>query len=85
MTSQSPIKIGVYSWKYDSWQGLVYSDQKEIEEQTGNDWSEIVVPQNGDLQSLAAMLADLQARNVETFLFVNNFRGVGTENDSKDI
>jgi hypothetical protein len=56
MTSQSPINIGACSWKYDSWQGLVYSDRKEIEEQTGNDWSEIVAPQDGDLQSLAAIL-----------------------------
>ena len=47
-------------------------NRKEMEEQTGNDWSEIVAPKDGDLQSLAAMLADLRSRNIETFLYVNN-------------
>ena len=47
-------------------------NRKEIEEQTGNDWSEIVAPKDGDLQSLATMLADLRTRNIETFLYVNN-------------
>jgi uncharacterized protein YecE (DUF72 family) len=47
-------------------------DRKGIEEQTGNDWSEIVAPKDGDLKSLASMLADLRARSVETFLYVNN-------------
>jgi uncharacterized protein YecE (DUF72 family) len=47
-------------------------DRKEIEEQTGNDWSQIVVPKDGDLQSLTTMLADLSVRNIETFLYVNN-------------
>jgi uncharacterized protein YecE (DUF72 family) len=47
-------------------------DRKEIEEQTGNDWSAIVAPKDGDLQSLAMMLADLKGRNIETFLYVNN-------------
>ncbi|GAB6193994.1 hypothetical protein JCM39068_37460 [Desulfocastanea catecholica] len=43
-----------------------------MEEQTGNDWSEIVAPKDGDLQSLATMLTDLKTRNIETFLYVNN-------------
>ncbi|MFT5699914.1 MAG: hypothetical protein ACI8ZB_002782 [Desulforhopalus sp.] len=47
-------------------------DRKKIEEKTGNDWSEIVAPKDGDLQSLAAMLAELSVRNIETFLYVNN-------------
>ena len=47
-------------------------DRKEIEQQTGNDWSEIVAPKDGDLQSLATMLTHLRARNIETFVFVNN-------------
>jgi hypothetical protein len=42
-------------------------DRKEIEEKTGNDWSKIVAPKDRDLQSLAAMLADLRTRNIETF------------------
>jgi uncharacterized protein YecE (DUF72 family) len=47
-------------------------NRKEIEEQTGNDWSEIVALKDGDLQSLATMLNDLRTRNIETFLYVNN-------------
>lgn len=47
-------------------------DRKEIEEKTGNDWSQIVEPKDQDLQSLTVMLADLQERQVETFLYVNN-------------
>ncbi len=47
-------------------------DRKKIEEQTGNDWSEIVAPEDRDLQSLATMLSDLRTRNVETYLYVNN-------------
>ncbi len=47
-------------------------DRKEIEEQTGNEWNEIVAPKDGDLQSLATMLTDLRTRNIETFLYVNN-------------
>ena len=47
-------------------------DRKEIEEQTGNEWNEIIAPKDRDLQSLATMLADLRTRNIETFLYVNN-------------
>jgi uncharacterized protein YecE (DUF72 family) len=47
-------------------------DRREIEDKTGNDWSDIVDPKDGDLQSLATMLADLSVRNIETFLYVNN-------------
>ena len=51
---------------------LLGGERKEIEEQTGNEWNEIVSPKDGDLQSLAKMLADLKTRNIETFLYVNN-------------
>ncbi len=51
---------------------LLGGDRKEIEERTGNEWSEIVAPKDGDLQSLAIMLADLRTRNIDTFLYVNN-------------
>ena len=47
-------------------------DRKEIEEQTGNEWNEIIAPKDRDLQSLATMVADLRTRNIETFLYVNN-------------
>ncbi|WP_169309153.1 DUF72 domain-containing protein [Desulforhopalus sp. IMCC35007] len=41
-------------------------------EKTDNDWSDIVAPKDGELQSLATMLADLSVRNIETFHYVNN-------------
>jgi uncharacterized protein YecE (DUF72 family) len=47
-------------------------DRQGIEEQTRKDWSRIVSPKDSDLELLADMLTDLQSRNVETFLFVNN-------------
>ncbi len=47
-------------------------DRKEIEMQTGNDWSQIVAPKDGDLKSLTSMLADLRTRDIKTFLYVNN-------------
>jgi uncharacterized protein YecE (DUF72 family) len=47
-------------------------DRQGIEEQTQKDWSRIVSPKDNDLELLADMLTDLQSRNVETFLFVNN-------------
>jgi hypothetical protein len=36
-------------------------------EKTDNDWSDIVAPKDGELQSLATMLADLSVRNIEPF------------------
>ncbi|GAB6194208.1 hypothetical protein JCM39068_39600 [Desulfocastanea catecholica] len=47
-------------------------NRKEMEEQTGNDWSQFVAPKDEDLYSLATMLTDLRSRNIETFLYVNN-------------
>ncbi len=47
-------------------------DRKDMEEQTQNDWSRIVSPKDSEIELLVEMLLDLQARNVETFLFVNN-------------
>ncbi len=47
-------------------------DRKGMEEQTGNDWSQIVAPKDHAIVSLVGMLSDLQSRRVETFLFVNN-------------
>ena len=48
------------------------ADRKEIEEQTGNEWNEIIAPKDRDLQSLATMLTDLRIQNVDTYLYVNN-------------
>lgn len=60
-------------------------DRKEMEEQTGNNWSKVVVPTDGDLQSLAKMLADLKVKNIENLsLCEQSFRGVGTEDDYQD-
>jgi uncharacterized protein YecE (DUF72 family) len=47
-------------------------DRQEIEERTGNDWSNIVAPRDADLQALSKMLGDLQERGIETFIYVNN-------------
>ena len=47
-------------------------DRKEIEKQTGEDWSQIIAPKDGDIVSLAAMLSDLQSRDVRSFVYVNN-------------
>jgi uncharacterized protein YecE (DUF72 family) len=47
-------------------------DRQGIEERTRKDWSRIVSPKDSELELLADMLTDLQSRNVETFLFVNN-------------
>ncbi len=47
-------------------------DRKGIEEQTGKDWSRVVAPKDQDIESLAEMVADLQSRDVESFVYVNN-------------
>lgn len=47
-------------------------ERKEIEAKVGEDWSKIVTPRDAELHHLAEMLGDLSARQVETFLFVNN-------------
>lgn len=47
-------------------------DRRGIEEQTGKDWSRIVAPKSKDLESLGAMVADLQALGVEAYIYVNN-------------
>lgn len=46
--------------------------RSEIEKKTGKDWGRIVEPRDRDLDNLAAMLADMADRQVETFLYVNN-------------
>lgn len=47
-------------------------DRKGIEEQTGKDWSQVVVPKDKDLEQMASMLADLRSKGVQSFLYVNN-------------
>lgn len=47
-------------------------DRQKIEKQTGKDWSKVVTPRDGDIDSLAGMLLDLRAREIESFVYVNN-------------
>ena len=47
-------------------------DRKGMEEQTRGDRSNIISPKDSELNLLSEMLSDLQTRNIETFLFVNN-------------
>ncbi len=47
-------------------------DRQEIEKLTGKNWSQVVAPKDEDLLSLVDMLEDLAARNLQTFLYVNN-------------
>lgn len=51
---------------------LLGSDRQKIEQQSGKSWDSIVVPRDNEISDLAAMLADLDERTVETFLYVNN-------------
>jgi uncharacterized protein YecE (DUF72 family) len=47
-------------------------DRKEIEIQTGKDWSQLIAPKDKDIQSLAGMVTDLQSREVDVSVYVNN-------------
>lgn len=47
-------------------------DRKEIEAQTGKNWSHRIAPKDKDLVSLVEMLSKLQSHNMESFVFVNN-------------
>ena len=47
-------------------------DRDNIEKKTGKDWSQIVAPKDQGILQMAEMSADLQARSVETFIYVNN-------------
>lgn len=47
-------------------------DRKGIEKETGENWNQIIAPKDNDLSALSSMLSDLDSRNVESFLFVNN-------------
>ncbi len=51
---------------------LLGSGRQEIEKRTGEDWSRIVTPKDEDISRLAALLAELRSRNIETFVYVNN-------------
>jgi len=66
---------------YDKWREYIRSltvirlmggDRCEIEEKTGKKWDTVVIPRDVEIAKLAGMLADLQSREVETYLFVNN-------------
>lgn len=47
-------------------------DRKGIEQQTGKNWSKIVAPRDRDITSLVDMLSDLNSKNTQSFVFVNN-------------
>ena len=51
---------------------LLGPDRQGIEKQTNNSWDSIVAPRDKDIDQLKIMLDDLAAREVETFLYVNN-------------
>ncbi len=51
---------------------LLGPDRQGIEEQTGSSWDSIVAPRDKDIDQLKTMLGELAAREVETFLYVNN-------------
>jgi uncharacterized protein YecE (DUF72 family) len=51
---------------------LLGPDRQGIEKQTGNSWDAIVTPRDTDIDQLKTMLGELAAREVETFLYVNN-------------
>ena len=51
---------------------LLGPDRQWIEKQTGNSWNSIVAPRDRDIDQLKTMLGELAAREVETFLYVNN-------------
>ncbi len=47
-------------------------NRQEIEQQTAKFWNRIVAPKDTDILLLKEMLNDLEDRDVETFLYVNN-------------
>lgn len=51
---------------------LLGPDRQNIEKQTGSSWDTIVAPRDNDISQLKTMLSDLEHREVETFLYVNN-------------
>lgn len=51
---------------------LMGPDRKEIETRSGKSWDTVIAPKDQDISLLKAMLDDLAAREVETFLYVNN-------------
>jgi uncharacterized protein YecE (DUF72 family) len=51
---------------------LLGPDRQGIEKQTNNSWDSIVAPRDKDIDELKIMLDELAAREVETFLYVNN-------------
>lgn len=51
---------------------LMGPDRKEIETRSGQSWDTVIAPKDQDISLLKAMLDDLAAREVETFLYVNN-------------
>ena len=47
-------------------------DREAMEKLVGDDWSRIVAPKDQDIRMLVRMLEDLQSRNVQPFVLVNN-------------
>jgi uncharacterized protein YecE (DUF72 family) len=47
-------------------------DREAIEKQVGDDWSRIVAPKDQEIGMLARMLEELQTRNIQPFILVNN-------------
>ncbi|MDD5707977.1 MAG: DUF72 domain-containing protein [Kiritimatiellae bacterium] len=47
-------------------------DWEGMEQRTGQDWSKVVEPRDGDIDALAAVLKDLRGRQRKAWVFVNN-------------
>jgi len=47
-------------------------DRQGIEKVTGRDWSRVVAPKDEEISTLVKMLAYMESRGVQTFIFVNN-------------
>lgn len=47
-------------------------DRAKVEERTGKDWSRLVAPKDAEIAALAEMLLDVNSRELESFVFVNN-------------
>lgn len=47
-------------------------NREAIEKLVGDDWSQIVAPKDQEIGILARMVEDLQTRNIQPFILVNN-------------
>lgn len=61
-------------------------DRKDIEQQAGKNWSQIIAPKDHEIDMLTQMLDDLQGRNVQPYIYVNNhFEGSAPRTISRII